>query len=50
MERSRLSVMLTSKRLQKLRDVANSQEKSMTRMIEDWVDRLPSPVEVEAKK
>jgi hypothetical protein len=41
--RARLSVMPTESRLKKLRAVALEREKSMTQMIEDWIDRLPPP-------
>jgi hypothetical protein len=42
-KRARLSVMPTESRLQKLRAIALEREKSMTQLIEDWIDRLPTP-------
>ena len=40
MEKQRLSVRIESERLQKLRRVAAQRKKSMTQLIEDWIDRL----------
>jgi uncharacterized protein (DUF1778 family) len=40
MTRDRLSVRVDSDRLEKLRRVAASKRKTMTQMIEDWIDRL----------
>jgi hypothetical protein len=38
--RERLSVRLVASRLEKLRRVAKLREKTMTQMIEDWIDKL----------
>jgi hypothetical protein len=43
MNKERLSVRVSSSRLQKLRKVAEAREKTMTQLIEDWIDRLPTP-------
>jgi uncharacterized protein (DUF1778 family) len=40
MTRDRLSIRVDSDRLEKLRRVAASKRKTMTQMIEDWIDRL----------
>ena len=40
MKNKTLSIRISEKRLQKLRDIAASREKTMTTMIEDWIDRL----------
>jgi hypothetical protein len=40
MNRERLSLRISATRLQKLRRVAQSREKTMTQMIEDWIDKL----------
>jgi len=38
--KERLSVRVDSERLEKLRTVAKQKRKTMTQMIEDWIDRL----------
>jgi hypothetical protein len=40
MNKERLSVRVSSSRLQKLRRVAEAREKTMTQLIEDWIDKL----------
>lgn len=40
MSRERLSLRISSNRLQKLRRIAAQREKTMTQMIEDWIDKL----------
>ncbi|NMG60779.1 ribbon-helix-helix protein, CopG family [Geitlerinema sp. P-1104] len=37
------TIRLTESRLEKLRKLSKEREKSMTAMIEDWIDRLPPP-------
>ncbi len=37
------TVRLSEKRLEKLREIAKEREKTVTAMIEDWIDRLPVP-------
>jgi hypothetical protein len=37
------TIRLTESRLEKLRKLSREKEKSITAMIEDWIDRLPSP-------
>jgi len=43
MKDSRLSLRMSSRRLNKLRLYAASKEKTVTQIVEDWVDRLPNP-------
>jgi predicted transcriptional regulator len=38
--RVRLSIRVESERLQKLRRIAEQKKKTMTQVIEDWIDRL----------
>jgi hypothetical protein len=40
MHEERLSLRISSHRLEKLRCIAESREKTMTQMIEDWIDKL----------
>jgi len=40
MTKERLSIRVSAKRLQKLREIAAKREKTMTQMIEDWIDSL----------
>jgi hypothetical protein len=40
MERQRLSLRISSSRLEKLRRVAEQKEKTMTQLVEDWIDKL----------
>ena len=40
MDKERLSLRIEKKRLEKLRKYAKQKKKSMTRLIEDWIDRL----------
>ncbi|RAM48325.1 MAG: hypothetical protein C6Y22_28355 [Hapalosiphonaceae cyanobacterium JJU2] len=42
MERKDIHVRVSRKRYDKLRAVAQSKDKTMTQLIEDWIDRLPS--------
>jgi hypothetical protein len=37
-----LHIRISERRLNKLRLYADSKEKTMTQLIEDWVDRLPN--------
>jgi uncharacterized protein (DUF1778 family) len=41
--KERLSVRIDPERLEKLRRAAKQKHKTMTQLIEDWIDRLPSP-------
>jgi predicted DNA-binding ribbon-helix-helix protein len=41
--RKTLNVRLEESRLQKLRQVAKHRKKTMTQLIEEWIDRLPAP-------
>lgn len=38
-----LNIRVEESRLQKLRQVAKTRKKTMTQLIEDWIDRLPKP-------
>jgi hypothetical protein len=40
MNKERLSLRITPSRLEKLRRIANEREKTMTQLIEDWIDKL----------
>jgi hypothetical protein len=40
MERERLSLRVSKSRLEKLRRIARQREKTMTQLIEDWIDKL----------
>jgi|GEM_PF-586797 len=42
MKDSRLSLRMSSRRLNKLRLYAASKDKTITQIVEDWVDRLPN--------
>jgi hypothetical protein len=41
MIKERLSLRITKSRLEKLRKYAESKEKTMTQLVEDWIDSLP---------
>jgi predicted DNA-binding ribbon-helix-helix protein len=41
--KKRLSVRVEETRLEKLKKVADTRKKTMTQLIEDWIDRLPNP-------
>ena len=38
--KERLSIRVNSQRLEKLRRIAGQKRKTMTQLIEDWIDRL----------
>lgn len=40
MKKHRLSVRVDISRLEKLRRIASQKKKTMTQLIEDWIDRL----------
>jgi predicted DNA-binding ribbon-helix-helix protein len=40
MQKERLSVRVSKNRLEKLRRIAEQKEKTMTQLIEDWIDKL----------
>jgi hypothetical protein len=42
MKDSRLSVRMSERRLNKLRSYAAMKDKTVTQIVEDWVDRLPN--------
>lgn len=41
MTKKGLNLRITERRLNKLRQYAASKEKTMTQLVEDWIDRLP---------
>jgi len=43
-----LNIRVEESRLQKLRQVAKMRKKTMTQLIEDWIDRLPNPPKEDA--
>ncbi|MBW4590667.1 hypothetical protein [Aetokthonos hydrillicola] len=45
-----LHVRISERRLNKLKSYAQAKEKTMTQLIEDWIDRLPSIEVVETSK
>jgi predicted DNA-binding ribbon-helix-helix protein len=47
--KERLSLRIEVSRLEKLRLVAEARKKTMTQLIEDWIDRLPNPVEKDSE-
>ncbi|MEH2310084.1 MAG: hypothetical protein V7K35_01330 [Nostoc sp.] len=42
MKTTRLNVRMSERRLNKLRSYAVMKDKSVTQIVEDWVDRLPN--------
>jgi hypothetical protein len=40
MSKERLSLRISTSRLEKLRRIAKDREKTMTQLIEDWIDKL----------
>ncbi|MEA5517226.1 hypothetical protein [Nodularia sp. UHCC 0506] len=55
MKTTRLNVRMSERRLNKLRSYAVTKDKTVTQIVEDWVDRLPntlvlSEVETESVK
>ena len=43
MSKERLSLRIEKSRLEKLREYAKAKKKTMTQLIEDWIDRLKIP-------
>jgi hypothetical protein len=41
--KEQLNVRVTPKRLAKLKAIALEREKTVTALVEDWIDRLPVP-------
>jgi hypothetical protein len=41
--KERLSLRIEISRLEKLRLVSEDRKKTMTQLVEDWIDRLPNP-------
>ncbi len=42
MKEGRLNLRISEKRLAKLKTYAEGKEKTVTHLVEDWIDRLPS--------
>ena len=42
MKPKRIGIRLSQKRYDKFKKYADSKEKDMTQLIEDWIDRLPN--------
>lgn len=42
MKNVRLNVRMSERRLNKLRQYATSKDKTVTQIVEDWIDRLPN--------
>jgi len=42
MKNQNLHVRISEKRMQKLKAYAEAKEKTLTQLIEDWIDRLPT--------
>ncbi len=40
MKNSRLNIRVSESRLEKLRRIAKQKEKTMTQLVEDWIDKL----------
>ncbi len=40
MDKQRLSLRISKSRLERLRKVAKEREKTMTQLVEDWIDKL----------
>lgn len=47
MKTKALHMKLSDKRHNKLKAIAASKEKTMTQLIEDWIDTLPNPTPIE---
>lgn len=45
-----LHVRVTDPRLEKLHATAEERGHTLTRLVEDWIDRLPNPKQVETEK
>jgi len=43
MKTKQVNIRLSEKRLAKVRAVAAEREKTITDLVEDWIDRLPQP-------
>lgn len=42
MKNARLNIRMSERRLNKLRQYAANKDKTVTQIVEDWVDRLPN--------
>ena len=47
MKNQHLHVRTSDRRMEKLKAYAESKEKTVTQLVEDWIDRLPQPTPVE---
>jgi hypothetical protein len=43
MKNQNLHIRISEKRMKKLKAYANHKDKTVTQLIEDWIDRLPLP-------
>lgn len=43
MKNQNLHVRISERRMQKLKTYAEHKEKTVTQLVEDWIDRLPLP-------
>jgi hypothetical protein len=48
MDKERLSLRIATSRLEKLRRIARDREKTMTQLIEDWIDKLKEDKKTDA--
>ncbi|MBD2016750.1 hypothetical protein H6F96_22635 [Microcoleus sp. FACHB-53] len=48
MQKKPLSLRIEESRLEKLKQYASQKKKTMTQLIEDWIDRLPPPSSTDA--
>lgn len=47
MNKKPLSLRIEESRLEKLKRYADVKKKTMTQLIEDWIDRLPTPTDTD---
>ncbi|MEH1866832.1 MAG: DUF6364 family protein [Nostoc sp.] len=47
MKTGRLNLRISEKRLAKLKTYADNKEKTITQLVEDWIDRLPHPAKID---
>jgi len=44
-----LNIRVEIGRLEKLHAVADERKKTMTQLVEDWIDRLPNPIKADSE-
>jgi hypothetical protein len=47
MKTGRLNLRISEKRLAKLKTYADNKEKTITQLVEDWIDRLPHSTKID---